>query len=287
MTDNKDCADALADTDPEVQEALKAIIREKAERMSRELLDVPEPVIGHSKKRFPRIQKARKSLFVTALLAAVVAAVFVACANHWSFVFGAISVLLGLAVFTIVFAEVTIGAGEEIETEYKRGDEYSRQFRFVPSITGVGALLRILGVGFMAVILGFAAFYAAFSRYAPESFSERISAVSAIYFSCVTFATVGYGDVAPRTDLTRAIVTVEILSSLLTISVLITVTISWVVGHLQRQHDEFISRRTEATLRREEIMRRVGIGVYGESREELLELAKKRVREKRESATKS
>jgi hypothetical protein len=64
-------------------------------------------------------------------------------------------------------------------------------------------------------ILCFATIYEQLS-YDSTAFNTQkpLSVISALYFSIVTFATVGYGDITPQTDLTRAIVAFEIIVAL-------------------------------------------------------------------------
>ena len=60
----------------------------------------------------------------------------------------------------------------------------------------------------------FAGIYGSLSAATPSSFTEPLSHTSALYFSVTTFATVGFGDIAARTDVARVIVSVQILFDL-------------------------------------------------------------------------
>lgn len=60
----------------------------------------------------------------------------------------------------------------------------------------------------------FAILYASMSTTDPASFSEPLSRVDSLYFTSMTLTTVGFGDIAPESDLARALVTVQMLAGL-------------------------------------------------------------------------
>jgi voltage-gated potassium channel len=66
-------------------------------------------------------------------------------------------------------------------------------------------------------------FYWVLEQNWPGSFTHAgdFSRVSAIYFSFVTLATVGYGDIVPRTDVARGLAIVEGVGGQLFLAVLI------------------------------------------------------------------
>jgi hypothetical protein len=64
-------------------------------------------------------------------------------------------------------------------------------------------------------LYGFAVVYALISRDAGAFSAERLDLVTALYFSVVTGATVGYGDIVPQSPLAKAVVMMEIASSFL------------------------------------------------------------------------
>ena len=60
----------------------------------------------------------------------------------------------------------------------------------------------------------FALLYTSMSTTDPSAFTEPLSRTDAIYFTTVTFATVGFGDITPVSDLARAVVTVQMIAGL-------------------------------------------------------------------------
>ena len=71
--------------------------------------------------------------------------------------------------------------------------------------------------------LFFGVIYSAIEFMQPGSFSgpDPFTETSAIYYSFVTLATLGYGDFLPRTDLARGIATFEVISGQLFLAVLV------------------------------------------------------------------
>ena len=79
-------------------------------------------------------------------------------------------------------------------------------------------------ISFFSAAVSFALFYAL----SPNSFRPALGARTALYFSTVTIATVGYGDITPRLDsLMQLVVISEILVGLYFLAVLFAVISSW------------------------------------------------------------
>ena len=75
---------------------------------------------------------------------------------------------------------------------------------------GRRALVVAIGSYFLAVY-GFALLYVFISNRDPAAFSSVLSLTDSIYFSIISAATVGYGDIVPKSGLARFAVIVEIL----------------------------------------------------------------------------
>jgi Ion channel len=79
--------------------------------------------------------------------------------------------------------------------------------------------LQALAVALPTYLLGFAVCYLWMAGSSPESFSEPVTRMGALYFTVTVFATVGFGDITATTDATRAVVTVQMLVNLALIAV--------------------------------------------------------------------
>jgi voltage-gated potassium channel len=96
-----------------------------------------------------------------------------------------------------------------------------------PRLRGIEAV----AVSFPLLIFLFASIYVVMEHANPGSFSEPISRVDAIYFTVTVFATVGFGDIAARSEPARVLVTVQMLADLLLIGVIAKV----LLGAVQRR----------------------------------------------------
>ena len=78
-----------------------------------------------------------------------------------------------------------------------------------------GFMLLLAGTSYIYMVLGFALSYLVISHYDPRAFNlSDLDAISGIYFSGATIATVGFGDIYPVSTLARLIVIVEIAAGL-------------------------------------------------------------------------
>jgi voltage-gated potassium channel len=80
--------------------------------------------------------------------------------------------------------------------------------------------IRVLGLGLPLLLTVFAATYATVAGQQPGAFSEPLSRTDGIYFTVTVFATVGFGDITPVTELARVLVTVQMLVGLLAVGVI-------------------------------------------------------------------
>ena len=101
--------------------------------------------------------------------------------------------------------------------------------RFAMRATQVDAehLYAALSAYLLAGIF-FGVFYWVLEQVAPGSFNTtgEFSRMSAFYFSFVTLATLGYGDIVPRTDVTRGLAIVEGVGGQLFLAVLVARLVS-------------------------------------------------------------
>ena len=97
--------------------------------------------------------------------------------------------------------------------------------------------LRALAVGLPFLIVVFAATYSTVSGQQPEAFSEPLSRTDGLYFAMTVFATVGFGDITPVTELARVLVTLQMSVNLLAVGVVVKVVLGAVRLAESRRRD--------------------------------------------------
>lgn len=80
----------------------------------------------------------------------------------------------------------------------------------VPQVRAAEAVVETV----LMFLFLYAFLYTAMSTTDPRAFSEPLSRLDALYFTTVTFATVGFGDITPVSQLARAVVTVQMIAGL-------------------------------------------------------------------------
>jgi voltage-gated potassium channel len=81
----------------------------------------------------------------------------------------------------------------------------------------------------------FAAIYVVISDGQAEAFTEPLSRTDALYLTVTVFATVGFGDIAPRSDLARVVTMVPMLGDLLVVGVVLRLMLDAVRTGRQRR----------------------------------------------------
>lgn len=80
--------------------------------------------------------------------------------------------------------------------------------------------LQALSVGLPLLLLIFALAYVVLARNQVASFTEPLNRTDALYFTVTVFATVGFGDIAPKSGAARVIVTTQMLVDLAVVGVI-------------------------------------------------------------------
>lgn len=80
----------------------------------------------------------------------------------------------------------------------------------VPQVRAAEAVVETV----LMLLCLFALLYTSMSTTDPTAFTEPLNRVDALYFTTATFATVGFGDIAPVSQLARAVVTVQMIAGL-------------------------------------------------------------------------
>lgn len=135
-----------------------------------------------------------------------------------------LSIIGGVALIIMAFAETQKGNAETV-------------------ISPVWGLIVYEIMSFISITLGFSSIYLELARQNAQNFFGLYDGMSAFYFSLVTFATVGYGDIYPFTMHAKFWVMSEIWFSIVLIPVVIATSIAWIINQkqLREQGDSFIS----------------------------------------------
>jgi Ion channel len=99
---------------------------------------------------------------------------------------------------------------------------------------GVRAL-EALATSLPLFLLMFAATYTVLSTASPGDFSQSLTRSDALYFTVTVFATVGFGDITPTTEMTRLLVTGQMLADLIVIGLGARVVVGAVTRSRQRR----------------------------------------------------
>jgi hypothetical protein len=74
--------------------------------------------------------------------------------------------------------------------------------------------IEALGIVIALFLVLFSGIYLAMSHQSPLTFTQRLDQTRALYFTVSVFSTVGFGDITPRTDAARLVVSAQMLLDL-------------------------------------------------------------------------
>jgi voltage-gated potassium channel len=100
-----------------------------------------------------------------------------------------------------------------------------------PGLRAVEALAAAIPL----FLLVFAAAYLMIAGADAAAFSEPLGKTDALYFTVTVFATVGFGDITPRTELARIVTMVQMLGDLLVLGLIVRVMVGAVKAGIQRR----------------------------------------------------
>jgi voltage-gated potassium channel len=81
--------------------------------------------------------------------------------------------------------------------------------------------VEALGIIIAAFLVGFSVIYLSMSHNAPTTFTQSLDHTRALYLTISIFSTVGFGDITPRTDPARLVVSSQMLLDLAIIGVVV------------------------------------------------------------------
>jgi voltage-gated potassium channel Kch len=85
--------------------------------------------------------------------------------------------------------------------------------------------IRMFAIGLPTFLVVFASTYCIIDAQQPDAFSEPLNRTDGLYFTVTTFATVGYGDITPDSELARVMVTIQMLVGLLVVGLVAKVVL--------------------------------------------------------------
>jgi voltage-gated potassium channel len=97
---------------------------------------------------------------------------------------------------------------------------------------------QALGVIMPLFLVLFASLYLSFYDTSWASFSQPLDHTSALYFTVTVFSTVGFGDITPRTDNGRILVSIQMLLDLVIIGAVVRILINAAKVGLARSGDD-------------------------------------------------
>jgi voltage-gated potassium channel len=106
--------------------------------------------------------------------------------------------------------------------------------------------VRMLRAVFVAVpfyVLSFAATYFLIAQSGSADFSEPLSRTDALYFTVTVLSTVGFGDITPKSELARLVVTLQMVANLILIGLGLRTLLGAAQLGLQRRSEGRPARR--------------------------------------------
>lgn len=95
--------------------------------------------------------------------------------------------------------------------------------------------LEALAVGLPLLLLLFASMYFVIARAAPDSFTQHLGRTDALYFALSTFTTVGFGDIAPRTETARIVTMIQMIVGLIVVGLVVRTVLGAVQVAVRRR----------------------------------------------------
>jgi len=107
----------------------------------------------------------------------------------------------------------------------------------VPELRAIEALVAVISL----FLVLFATTYLSLSLTTPASFNQHLDHTRALYFTISVFSTVGFGDIVPRTDPARILVSTQMLLNLVIIGAVVKLLATasrTVLERTRRDHPE-------------------------------------------------
>ncbi len=98
--------------------------------------------------------------------------------------------------------------------------------------------VQAVAIGLPTLLLLFASTYVVISGAAPASFDEALGKTDALYFTVTVFATVGFGDIVPVSELARIVTMIQMIVGLVAVGLIAKIVLGAVQVAVRRQESE-------------------------------------------------
>ena len=98
--------------------------------------------------------------------------------------------------------------------------------------------MQALATGVTLLLVLYSSLYSAIAYNQPDSFTQTLSRTDGLYFTVTVFATVGFGDITPRSELARIVTTTQMLFGLVVFGLIVRTLIGAVQVAVRRRESE-------------------------------------------------
>jgi hypothetical protein len=98
--------------------------------------------------------------------------------------------------------------------------------------------IQAVAIGLPMLLLLFASIHLRISRASTDSFTEALGRTDALYFTVTVFATVGLGDIAPRSELARILTMIQMITGLVVVGLVAKILLGAVQTAVRRRESE-------------------------------------------------
>jgi voltage-gated potassium channel len=98
--------------------------------------------------------------------------------------------------------------------------------------------MQALATSVTLVLVLYSSLYSTIAYNQPDSFTQTLSRTDGLYFTVTVFATVGFGDITPRSELARIVTTTQMLFGLVAFGLIVRTLLGAVQVAVQRRENE-------------------------------------------------
>jgi hypothetical protein len=95
--------------------------------------------------------------------------------------------------------------------------------------------IQAVAVGLPLLLLIFASAYIVIAGNQPDAFTEALSRTDSLYFTVTVFSTVGFGDIAPKTELARVVTMIQMLVGVIVVGLIAKIFLNAVQVGVRRR----------------------------------------------------